>query len=269
MKLSAHHKADGCEVELTAPLFAGQYDQVYASKVFDFTPMPVLPDSVIVGGSGICLEGGLEDQAEHVYPDYSLYGIDYAMGYTTRGCNRRCPFCIVPRKEGRFRVVGDISNFWDGQDRLVLLDNSLNTDEEHFIFICNQLEKEGIDTEFSQGLDIRYLTDVQAGHLRKVKTTKRIHFAWDFMGYEDQVRRGIEILRKHKLLYRSMFFVLIGFNTTPEEDLYRVEALRGLGADPFIMPFAKDKPYQKDFARWVNHKAIFKSVPWQEYRSAG
>ena len=63
-----------------------------------------------------------------------------------------------------------------------------------------------------------------------------------------------------------MFYVLIGFNTTEKEDLYRVEILRKLNVEQFVMPFDKFNQYQKNFARWVNHKAIFKSVKWEEYR---
>jgi hypothetical protein len=60
---------------------------------------------------------------------------------------------------------------------------------------------------------------------------------------------------------------LVGFNSTPAEDLYRVETLRGLGVNPFVMPFNKQDRYQRRFARWVNHKAIFKSVSWEAYAS--
>jgi hypothetical protein len=149
----------------------------------------------------------------------------------------------------------------------MLLDNSLNTDENHFLMICDQLERNNIKTDFSQGLDIRYLTDVQAMALHNVPLWKQIHFAWDSMSIEKAVRRGIKILDRYKLKYKSMFYVLVGYDTTHEEDLYRVETLNGLGVAPFVMPYDKFNDYQRNFARWVNHKAIFKSVPWKEYRA--
>jgi len=267
MKLSAYHKQRGDDVELTRPLFADQFDLVYASKVFDFSVMPILPDDVIIGGSGFDLTSLLQPEVEGLVPDYSLYKCDYAIGYTSRGCNRSCPFCIVPKKEGKFRATGDIYNFWNGQKRLMLLDNSLNTDEDHFTFILNQLIENQIEVDFSQGLDIRLLTDSQAKLLMHVRLWKQIHFAWDNIGIEPQVRSGVEIIKNHKLLRKVMFYVLIGFNTTKEDDLYRVETLRGLGVDPFVMPFNRNDPYQRKFARWVNHKAVFKSVRWKDYRS--
>lgn len=267
MKLSAYHKQLGHEVELTSPLFANKYDEVFASKIFIYSEMPILPSNAIIGGSGHSLNSWLDEDTENMMPDYSLYSCNYAIGFTTRGCDRKCSFCIVPKKEGKFHIVGDIYGFWRGQKRLMLLDNSLNTDEKHFLRICNQIEKEKISIDFNQGLDIRHLTDIQVKALSLLRLWGQtpLRFAWDLMENEPFVRRGISILHHHKLILKSMFYVLIGFNTTEEEDLYRVEELRGLKAEPFVMPYDKFNPYQKDFARWVNHKAIFKSVKWENY----
>lgn len=266
MKLSTYFKNLNYETELTSPLFTQNYDELFASKIFNYSEMPILPKETIVGGSGYSLDSYLDEDVEMLMPDYFLYNCNYAIGFTTRGCNRKCPFCIVPKKEGKFYITGDIYDFWQGQKRLMLLDNSLNTDEDHFLMICDQIEKEKIYVDFSQGLDIRYLTDIQADVLSKLRLWKQIHFAWDLMESEPLVRHGISILNNHKLISKSMFYVLIGFNTTKEEDLYRVELLRDFGIDPFVMPYNKFDEYQKNFARWVNHKAIFKSVKWENYK---
>lgn len=266
MKISAYFKAQGGKVELTSPLFAGQFHFVFASKIFNYTEKPILPEKAILGGSGYSLKTCLDNNIEYLMPDYSLYNCNYAIGFTSRGCNRKCQFCIVPEKEGKWHKVGDIYQFWNGQKKLKLLDNSLNTDEDFFIEIVKQFRKEQIEVDFSQGLDIRYLTDKQANYLKQVKLWKRIHFAWDLMGTERAVKRGIKVLTKYKLNWQSTFYVLIGFNTTPEEDLYRVEILRELKVDPFVMPYDKFNRYQMDFSRWVNRKEIFKSVKWEDYK---
>lgn len=148
----------------------------------------------------------------------------------------------------------------------MLLDNNLTALPAHFERILKQMIKEKVRVDFSQGLDIRLLTDDMAKLLSKVRLWKQIHFAWDSMQYEAAVRKGIETIKRNMPLSRVMFYVLIGFDTTPTEDLYRVETLRGLNVDPFVMPFNKSDPYQKRFARWCNHKAIFKSVKWQNYK---
>jgi len=173
----------------------------------------------------------------------------------------------VPEKEGRLKVVGNIGHFWNGQKEIILLDNNLTAASlTHFRLIMEQLKESGAKVNFSQGLDIRLLTKEHCEALEGVRLLKRLHFAWDNMGDESAVRAGIKLLKKYYHPDKITFYVLIGYNTTPEEDLYRVEILRGLGVNPFAMPYNRKDPYQKKFARWVNHKAIFYSVSWNEYR---
>ena len=51
---------------------------------------------------------------------------DTAYGFLTRGCPRGCDFCIVGKKEGRCSVkVADLSEFWNGQKNIVLLDPNM------------------------------------------------------------------------------------------------------------------------------------------------
>lgn len=97
MKLSAWHKARGDSVEMFFALKGG-YDKVYASKVFDFTAdSPYVPESAIKGGTGYDLTTCLPDEVESIFPDYNLYPWwDAAIGFTTRGCIRHCPFCLAP-----------------------------------------------------------------------------------------------------------------------------------------------------------------------------
>jgi len=273
MKISAYYKNLGTKVYWYLPIFSDLYaiSDIYASKIFSFTPdNKYIPEQTIRGGTGYDIEKKLPNEIESCFPDYSLYPQnDFALGFTTRGCIRNCPFCVVPRKEGMLRVVGDLYSFWrpeTGFGKVRLLDNNLTAAPfEHFEKIVGQLKKHKLLVDFSQGLDARILTEDHARLLKEVRLWKQIHIAWDGIQDESFVRRGIENLKKHISLSKVMCFVLIGFNSMPEEDLYRVETLRSLGVDPFVMPFGKKDKYQKAFARWVNHKAIFKSVPWSEY----
>lgn len=269
MKLSAYHKANGDHVTLFNPLF-DRPDRIYASKVFSTTPDYLyFPTGIeiIYGGTGYNLTTTLSTDIETMYPDYELFGCDYAMGFTTRGCINNCSFCVVPQKEGKIRAVGDIYDFWRGQERLMLLDNNLTALPDHFKLVVGQIIKERVKVSFSQGLDIRLLNEEMANLLSKVRLWKQIHFAWDDVRSENSIRQGIDILKRSGIaLYNVTFYVLIGFNSTPIEDLYRVEVLKSLGVNPFVMPYDRSVLYQRRFARWCNHKAIFKTVPWHKYK---
>lgn len=101
MKISAWHKAKGDTVEWWNPLF--QYDLIYSSKVFDFThDDPYLPFDAPTGGTGYDIKRTLPEEVDHMMPDYNIYpNCNYAIGFTTRGCPRRCRWCVVPEKEGK------------------------------------------------------------------------------------------------------------------------------------------------------------------------
>ena len=111
MKLSAYHKSIGDEVgfNVTDP------DKVYASVIFRKNRHRTdglrfyYPDAEIdIGGPGYDLNSSLpipEGGGDRIFPDYSLYDMDYDLGFTSRGCIRNCYFCVVPKKEGRFRPV--------------------------------------------------------------------------------------------------------------------------------------------------------------------
>jgi len=264
MKLSAWHKRKGDDVELYLPI--SKYDKVYASKIFLDSLVLYRYDEL--GGSGTeKWDILLPREAEHIMPDYSLYNCDYAIGFTTRGCIRNCPFCIVRKKEGKIKANADIYEFWSRQKKAMLLDNNILALPSHFERIAKQIIKENIIVDFNQGLDIRLVNRPIAQLLAKIKHWKQLHFAFDNVDIESAVKKGIKILNKAGIKpYRLMFYVLIGFDSTPEQDLYRVELLRALKADPFVMPFNKKDKYQKRFARWVNHKAIFKTVEWKDYK---
>ena len=104
MKLSAYHKAKGDSVSLNFAL--GYYDKVYASCVFPKNKKNLANypfKNMEIGGSGIDLKKKLPKEIDSMQPDYSLYNIDYGIGFITRGCIRNCPFCIVPQKEGKLK----------------------------------------------------------------------------------------------------------------------------------------------------------------------
>lgn len=268
MRLSAWHKAKGDSVKLFEPLFDSP-DRVYLSKQFDFSPdFDYIPDCEIIrGGTGYDPSITLLPDQDTIYPDYDLFGCDYALGRLTRGCPRGCAWCIVPEQDGKqVRQVADLSSFWNGQESLRLLDDNILALPyvfERFVSAVRGRCSVSIDA-----LDIRFVTSDNAKLFSHLTTPRgRFNFAFDSMSYEPFVKRGISVLNAVGVRpYRLSFYVLIGFNSTPDQDLYRVELLRSLGADPFVMPFDKSDLYQRSFARYCNHKAVFKSCSWSEYQ---
>ena len=268
-KLAAWHKAQGDTVEWFDPLFGA--DRVYASKVFtDTLDDPYLPENAVRGGSGYDLTTVLPDDVEATKPDWSLWPWwRKDMGFSTRGCVRHCPVCIVPQKEGRLRVVADFGDLTTGRSDLILLDNNLTAaPPEQFRSVCRDATAAGVRLDFSQGLDARLLTDWHAMILRRTRTVKTIHFAFDHMRDEAAVRAAVATMQRAGWpASRLMFYVLIGYDSTPAEDMERVEIVRSLGADPFVMRYDGSDPYQRRFARWVNNMAAFNAMTWDEWQA--
>lgn len=273
MKLSAHHKQLGDTVEWYDPLTAWMKppDRVYMSKVFTFTEdysHPVCGKEIIRGGTGYDYPNGgqsLPKEIEHIYPDYSLYPDlckDTAYGFLTRGCPRGCDFCIVKEKEGqKSHKVADLSEFWNSQKNIVLLDPNMFACPERKD-MSQQLIESNAYIDFSQGCDIRVMTDEKAEYLKKMKI-KQIHFAWDRYEDKDMI---VPKFRKFKEITgwdkrKMTVYILCGFNSTFEQDLERVYTLRNLGYSPYVMIYDKYKLKKKDplkrLQRWVNSRFAF------------
>lgn len=267
MKLSAYHKARGDTVEWYDR--KGWYDLVYLSRVFTDTYSkdyqgPVNADCVIKGGTGYNLTNRLPDAVEHTRPDSTLYpqfaGTSY--GFLTRGCPRNCGFCIVSQKEGRRSVaVAELSEFWDGQKEIKLLDANLLACPDHGRLL-RQLADSRAYVDFTQGLDIRLVTEDNAALLNRVRT-KTLHFAWD-NPQEDLLPffRRFDQWSRIRDSRRRRVYVLTNFGSTHEEDLYRVEALHSLGFDPYVMIYERPTAPKitRHLQRWVNNKRIFHTV---------
>lgn len=206
-------------------------------------------------------------EVEHTYPDYGLYPEltkKKSFGFQTRGCPNACKFCVVSGKEGRRSYkVADLSEFWSGQNNIVLLDPNILACRQH-PELLQQLIESNAYVDFNQGLDIRLTTEKNIALINQVKV-KNIHFAWD--NATDDLKPYFErykALAKHKPHGRyGTVYCLTNFGSTMEENLYRIYTLRDLGFDPYVMIY--DKPNApreiRYLQRWCNNVLIFRSCP--------
>lgn len=278
MKICGYHESIGDSVEWWDGfgLFEKQYDVVYASKMFSFSKMPPLPEGTLIGGTGIDFNNRLPEYIENATPSYSLYNnCNFHLGFSMKGCRFACKFCCVPQKEGRpyrYNTIDEILINPKGGNRLMLLDNDFFGGADWDVNLQRIIELK-LKVCFVQGLNIRIITSDQAALLAKCNyqnskfNQKYLTFAWDKYNDKKLIEKGIKICNDAGIPCTHMqFFVLIGFDTTHEQNLERVMHLKSLGCMPFAMPYNKSDPYQRAFVRWVNHRATFKSCTWEEYR---
>lgn len=267
MKLSEYHTRHGDRVEWWDP--AKQYDLVYKSRVFTDTYSKDTiqvsnADKVIQGGTGYGSGKNLPYEIEHIRPDYFLYPrfLGTAYGFLSRGCPRNCGFCIVSKKEGRRSVqVADLSEFWNGEEEIKLMDPNLLACPDHERLIEQLIESRAL-VDFTQGLDIRLISRDNVSLLNKVRT-KAVHFAWDNPDEDlTEYFRRFRELTSIKSDRNRRVYVLTNYGSTHEQDLYRVNTLRALGYDPYVMIYERPTAPRitRHLQRWVNNKRIFHSV---------
>lgn len=288
MKISAYHKALGDNVEFVIPLC--RYDRIYASKVFgdEYTTAEAAAylqsDDIRFGGTGFAIkikdgkevyeksaDADLPPEIEHIYPDYSLYPNltkNTAYGFLTRGCPNNCGFCIVSKKEGlQSRKVADLSEFWRGQKRIKLLDANILACRDR-VDLLRQLRDSGATVDFTQGLDARFVTEEIAVMLNDIKA-ERLHFAFDFMKNEKAIVHGLQTFRKICTKHKSklVVYMLTNYDTTIEEDLYRVKMIDESGFIPDVRIYRKPTAPRvvKDLQRWCNNRIIHGSCDFMDY----
>lgn len=291
MKLSAWHKQQGDNVGWYDP-WSGLlewYDKVYMSKVFSFSPdyeHPVYAHEIHKGGSGYCIslvdgkevydstkDQNLPDEVEHIYPDYSLYPDltrDTAYGFLTRGCPRGCDFCHVEAKEGRCSYkVANLDEFWRGQKKVILCDPNILACKDH-IELLQQLVDSNARVNFNQGLDIRLVNDRNLELIKRIKLDG-IHFAFDRWQDKEIVEPKLRMFKERTNFDRHngkvAVYILTNFDTTIEQDLYRIQLCRELNFSPYPMIYDKEHcdPIYKKIQRWCSNFIFWKVPTFQEY----
>jgi len=252
MKISAWHKQRGDTALLNMPLFPADY--TYASVLFEKNktifranehggPAFNNHDRIMFGGK----------------PDYGLYPHnDFSLGYTFRGCHRKCRFCKVPKIERDFNHYS-IWDFHDPKFKKICLLNNNTFFDKRWRETFEEIWDAGLTVIDENGYDLRLLNDEKAFVLKRTKWENKLHFAWDDIEDEKEIIDGLELLKKHKI-NNTHIYVLIGFDTIIEQDLHRCQKLIDYGHDPYIMPYNQSKT-EKRFKRFID------SFMWRKYKT--
>ena len=299
MKISAWVKARGDDVYLNDDSI--EPDQIWLSCIFTWNVQKAksalalfrvrFPHAVIrYGGTGFdfFLPYGspewkkLPEEIEKIEPDYDLYGDDRIVGFCQRGCDRKCQFCVVWRKEGRISE-NEFHRLTEwvppGRKKVLLLDNDIAlADRMRHDLVLKDARDMGIKLSITQGYDIRtiYKEPDRATQLAENKPwsftfeERMLYIAWDLPQYEIMVRKGIEhLLGAGFRPTQITCYVLVGFNSTFDQDVYRVnDVLRNeYGILAYVMPYNNRKDLQEinNLRRWANKRELYKSIDFRDY----
>ena len=274
MKISSYHKSISDNVSWVD---IGNYELTYMSKVFTFSPEYlkgfVNYGEIIKGGTGYKMNNTLPSEIDKICPDYSIYPkFTSAYGFLTRGCPNKCSWCIVPSKEGNIRPYADIEEFLQGRKEAILMDNNILACE-HGLQQIEKIIRLKIKIDFNQGLDARIIAKDKsiAELLSKVKWIRYLRLACDIKEQIPIIEKALKNLNKYNIKnYRIFVYIMV--REMPDA-LERAEFLKAKDCKPFAQPYRdfetnKEPSYeQKKFSRWVNHKAIFNSVEYKEYKA--
>ena len=319
-KISGYWKEQGAEVHLLMDyLFPDDFDHIYVSKVFTDTECPPLPtedERIHIGGTGFFFDKALElpYEIEHHMPDYDLYNdwiegevrraeadavrsgkkfnksafmvqfkeyTDYSIGFITRGCFRKCKFC-VNQKYDRVFVHSPLEEFYDPSRRKICL-----LDDNFFGYskwkpALQQLIDTGRPFKFKQGLDERLLTDEKSQMLFNSNYDGDLTFAFDNIADYELIQSKLKLIRKYAPTKSIKFYVLVGFESTDALDIAnafkRIELLMQYKCLPYIMRYQdknrtpwKDSDYKGMYvslARWGNQPSIFKKMSFRQFCEA-
>lgn len=301
-------------------MWESKYDETYIAKVFTDTPMPdyiVETDHIHLGGTGFYFDKApnLPDEIEHHMPDYNLYNdwieslvsaarseaeskgkqfnevryrvqfkeyTDYSIGFITRGCFRKCPFCVNQKFDHVF-PHSPLEEFYDpSRKKLCFLDDNFLGCPQWRELLSGILAT-GKQFKFKQGLDERLLTDEKAEMFFNANYDGDYTFAFDNIADYELIHKKLAIIDKYNKKKKSVkFYVLVAFESTDAKDIEnafrRIELLFHYHCLPYIMRYMdkNDTPWKRSeyrslyvtIARWCNQPSIVKKMTFREFCQA-
>lgn len=311
MKLSAYYKEMGWDVKLLESYDnLNKYDLVTISKVFSFTNIPnsiyknnkckdpehpelSLKKNIQIGGTGFYYEKApnLPEEIEHHMPDYHLYDefiqkkldageprsrycdyLDFSIGFVTRGCFRKCSFCVNKKYDHVFKA-SLVSEFLDvTRPKIYLWDDNFMASPD-FNEILDDLIATGKPFQFRQGLDMRLMTDAKAKRLSEAKYYGDYIFAFDHIEDKELITKKLTLWRKYNTKSTKLY-VLTGYYTQDENDIKntfeRIKVIMRFGCLPYIMRYeeyknSRFKSMYIQIARWCNQPSFIKKQSFRQY----
>lgn len=317
MKIAGFYKEKGHTVVLKLDYKdLDKYDEVYISKVFTDTPFPdnIKPTNKIhMGGTGFYFDDApnLSDTIEHHMPDYHLYDewiknevikarheaertgenfdkkrfmrqfkgyTDYSIGFMTRGCFRKCEFCVNKKYDTVF-VHSKLDEFYSEERKKICLldDNFLGCKQAKELL--EEIKQKNKSFTFKQGLDERLLTDEKCEMLFNTHYDGDYTFAFDKISDYSLIEEKLKMIRSHTQAKKIKFYVLVGFESTDEIDIEnafkRIALLFKYRCLPYIMRYQNknESPWKNSefrgmyiaIARWANQPNLIKKMSFREF----
>lgn len=300
MRLSAWHKQRGDTVVLkrcanrrgvdfsqALPPLWGTPDKVYVSCIFRWHEQQAIQFQSLwngratLGGTGIDIETKLPPEIADEPVDYSLYGRQRVVGFITRGCNNRCPWCVVWRKEGQLHRVATAQELLQANPEAteaIFLDNNILQLQSDCLPDLAFLADAGIPIDFNQGLDAKFVTHEVAEHLAACKWVYGPRLALDSDSRTEIVKQAVHRLERAGIPSSKItVFVLIGYSGF-QSDRDRLLTIRELGCNAFPMGYRDlltgeepangwDRKLYQKYRRLIIRLPQAKSV-WRDFRNA-
>ncbi len=184
--------------------------------------------------------------------------VRHGVTFTSRGCNNDCPWCLVPKREGKLRGC------WTIEPGHIIQDNNfLQTSASHRYQVYRMLNAQPRAAKFAGGLQANLVTDEVADELRGLRI-EEVYLAADSDGALKPLGgaiRRLSFLPRRKL----RCYVLLAYGgENCERAEARLERVWELGALPFAQlyrPPDREIEYSRewrDLARkWSRPAAIF------------
>lgn len=316
-KISGYWKEQGAQVELLLNFDdIEKCDLVYISKVFTDTPIPENikeTEKIKLGGTGFYFDKApnLPDEIEHHMPDYHLYDAwielevarakelagesfnekrfrgqfkeytDYSIGFLTRGCFRKCKFCVNQKYNHVFQH-SPLAEFYDpSRPKICLLDDNFLGCSK-WKEIVEPVIETGKPFKFKQGLDERILTEEKCELLFNSNYDGDYTFAFDNIADYELIQSKLETIRRYSKARNIKFYVLVGFESVDANDIdnafKRIELLMKYQCLPYLMRYQDKnrKPWMESkyrtlyvaMARWCNQPSIFKKMSFRYFCEA-